>query len=54
MSDLSPLLRNLDPEAPRAQRHLALVQLLDWVRRPIPPGAGRLIGPPCMACHHFR
>ncbi len=39
MTDLTPLLAALAPDAPRAQRHLALVQLLDWVRRPVRNGA---------------
>ena len=30
--DLIELLRAIDPEAPLAERHLWLMQLLDWVR----------------------
>ena len=30
--ELRDLLRTLDPQAPLAERHLWLMQLLDWVR----------------------
>ena len=39
MQALHDHLQALDPEAPRAQRHLALVALLDGVRRPVRAGA---------------
>ena len=39
VNDLTFHLDALAPDAPRAQRHLALVQLMDWVRRPVRPGA---------------
>ncbi len=32
MSDLTHLLARIDPAAPLAQRHLWLIDLLDWVR----------------------
>jgi len=37
--EATALLARLDPEAPRAERHLWLIELLAWIRRPVRRGA---------------